>query len=297
MKTQLILTIMALFAFSASSFAGVKNINENFGPVYEKDYSMVKVAGVQWAPAGYAPLTQSKSKAERWKQGNRERLESYIREAARNGAEVVITPEFGIVGYPDIPELSDEDDNFTSRSDIQAFVEYVPNGPSTRFFEDLAAELGIYIHFGLAEVDAATDNYHNTVVVIGPDGKYITKYRKIHLYQVESDYLVPGDEVVTYDGPMGRVGIIICSDVYGSHPMNDYARRNVDVMALSTSWAQWNTGWSYFTRGATWTNSYLIAANQNYFPDSGVINPDGSEQSHIRQTTGVVYGMIPRVGF
>jgi hypothetical protein len=44
---------------------------------------------------------------------------------------------------------------------------------------------------------------------------------------------------------------------------------------------------------AVGNDAYMLAANQQYFPDSGVINPDGTAQSHIRQTNGLAYGYLP----
>jgi len=280
-----------LFAGSlmASELKPIKEVFEPKGKFSTKTH--MKVAVVQWAPDASAPLG-SKEAAERFKESNRQVLENYIREAASNGAKLVVTPEFGTVGYPDIPELPSEDDNFRTREDVAPYVE-TDKGTTAKRFSSLAKELKVYIHVGMAEVDTKTKNYHNTVLVFDPAGKLAAKYRKSHLYQQEDNYLVPGDKIATYQSPVGKVGMIICSDVYGSFPMDNYSRGKVDVLALSTSWAQANTGWGYFTDGAKWVDAYLLAANQNYYPDSGVINPDGSGQSHIRQTTGVAYGYLP----
>jgi hypothetical protein len=51
---------------------------------------------------------------------------------------------------------------------------------------------------------------------------------------------------------------------------------------------------SAFQSGARRVGAYVLAANQHYFPDSGVINRDGTKQSHIRQTKGIAYGYLPR---
>ncbi|MEO6460938.1 MAG: carbon-nitrogen hydrolase family protein, partial [Bdellovibrionota bacterium] len=176
----------------------------------------------------------------------------------------------------------------------KGYVETVP-GPSTQYFGALAKELGIYLHVGLAEVDAKTDLYYNTVVAFAPTGEIVAKYRKMGLYKIEENYLSKGTEGVTYDAPFGRVGIIICSDVYHEQPIASYRPGNVEILALSTSWAAMNSGWSAFTTAARSAHMYVLAANMPYFPDSGVINPDGSAQSHIRQTTrGTAYGYLPK---
>jgi predicted amidohydrolase len=228
------------------------------------------------------------------KQSNREAMAQYAREAATKGAVMVVTSEFGVVGYPDIPELPSEEDEYRNRADIAPYVETVP-GPSTEYFGKLAKELKIYFQFSLAEVDPKTDAYYNAAVVIDPSGRVVAKYRKMNLYQLENQFLSPGSRGATFETPFGKVGILICADVYSGQPLAQYRSEGVKVLSLSTSWAQWNTGMSTFKRAATGMSAYLLAANQPYFPDSGVINPDGSFQSHIRQTDGIAYGYLPRV--
>lgn len=291
------LMVMAVTASGSTAFAQekLKPIREVFEPAghFPQD-AYGKVAVVQWAPAVATPLGVSKETALEFKRENWRSLDGYIRTAAAAGAELIVTPEFGTVGYPDIPELPSEDDEYRSREDIQPYVETVP-GPTTEYFSGLASELGVYIHVGLAEVDPVTDAYYNTVVALNPSGEIVARYRKINLYDGENDFLSPGSEIVTYSGPFGMVGLIICADVYSGTPMDELADAGVQVLALSTSWAQWNTGMTYFRRGAVQVSAYLLAANQNYFPDSGVVNPDGSLQSHIRQSDGLAYGYLPRV--
>jgi predicted amidohydrolase len=285
---------LSIMIFTHLCFAAVEPIDEVFEPnpaLYPTD-SYAKVAVVAWVASDSAPLTTSENVAEEYKARNRNSLEKYIREAAQNGAELVITPEFGVVGYPDIPDLPSHEDNFQSPEQIRPYAERV-DGKSFVFFSKISKELKIYIHYGFAE--AADDGkYYNTVAVVDPQGQFVTSYRKSHLFSKEYLFLAEGNSITTYDSPFGKIGIVICSDIYGSFPMDEYAKSRLDILALSTSWAQYNTGWSYFTRGAKWVNAYVLASNQTYYPDSGVINPDGSAQSHIRQSEGVAYGYVPR---
>ncbi len=272
----------------------IKEVREPAPPKKSGEYD--KVAVVQWAPSMSAPIGVTKQEAEEFKQGNRETLAEYIREAAANGAKLVVTPEFAVLGYPDIPELPDEEDEYRNHDDIRPYVEKVPGGESTKFFSKLAKELGVYLHIGFAEVegDPKNNKFYNVVVAIDDKGKVIGKYHKINLFELENEFLLPGEDIFTYDSPWGKMGIIVCADVYSSFPMDEYKRVGVDVLALSTSWAQMNSGMGMFKDGAKRVGAYMLAANQNYFPDSGVINPDGTNQSHIRQSDGVAYGYLPR---
>lgn len=281
-----------LILIAGNVFSQVKPIDEIFEPVGDFDTkNYTKVAVVQWAPEDDAPLADQLA-ADKYKQSNIKILEEFITEAARSGAKLILTPEFGIVGYPDIPELPSAEDNFRSRDDIRPYVETVP-GPSTQYFSKLSKKLGVYIHFGLAEKDRITNVYYNSVVVVGPTGKIEAKYRKRNLYSLENQFLVAGKEITTYNAPFGKVGLIICADVYDYVTLLEYKKEQVKVLALSTSWAEYNSGWSYFTRAAIENGAYLLASNHDWYPDSGVINPDGSIQSHIRQSSGIAYGQIP----
>lgn len=290
------LLALVLFIFSSPAFSQLKPLPKEIFEPPVSDYpsnQYGKVAVVQWAPSLPTPLGVNKAQAENYKQGNRQILEAYIREAASKGAKLIITPEFAIVGYPDIPELPSEEDEFRNREDIEPYVETVP-GESTAFFSKLAKELGVYIHVGFAEVGQKDDLYRNVVVVINDQGEILTKFHKINLYQGETEFLVPGLKPVYYEHPtFGKIGLAICADIYSSMPMDHYSKNKIEVIALSTSWAQWNSGMNTFVSAAKRGNFYVLAANQNFFPDSGVINPDGSLQSHIRQSDGVAYGYLP----
>lgn len=280
------------FAGSGSStqLTPITELHEPPGPIDLAVYG--KVAVVQWASSSDTPIGVSIDEAESFKARNRRILEGYVREAAKNGAKMVITPEFAIVGYPNIPELPSEEDQFRSRDEVRPYVEPV-GGTSTVYFGALAKELGIYIHFGFAEVDPRNDRFYNTVVAVDPEGRVVGRYRKMSLYGLEYRFLDAGTEPVTYDSMFGKIGFAICSDIYQAEPIETYRGLGVAVIALSTSWAQWNTGIHAFQRGAQRANATVLVANQNYFPDSGVINPDGTLQSHIRQSDGIAYGYLP----
>ena len=285
---------VTLLLFCRFINAGVVPIQETIEPPGSFDPAKYgKVAVLAWNQSQPTPLGVSQAEAENFKQRNREIIAKYVREAAGKGAQMIITPEFSIVGYPYHPSLPPEEDNFQNRQEITPYVESIP-GPSITYFSALAKELKVYLHVGLAEVEAGTSKYFNTVIALDPQGNVAAKYHKIHLYQVERQFLSEGTEPVTYGSAFGKVGIVVCSDIYSGFPMDEYKKAGLGILALSTSWAQWNTGMANFEAGAKWANAIVLAANQMYFPDSGVINPDGSDQSHIRQSSGLAYGYVPR---
>jgi predicted amidohydrolase len=293
MKIILALLFSISLSAHAQSIAPIKEVFSPEGSFPETEFW--KVATIQWNPSTSSRVDWNRGQAETFKQGNREEMAKRILIAANRGAKFIALPEFSIVGYPDIPELSDEEDNYRTRDDIKILVETIP-GASSHYFSKLAKNLKVWIQFGLAEKDTITDLYYNSVVVLNTEGEIVAKYRKQHLFEIEGNYLEAGDENVTFQTPAGKFGLIICSDSYASDVLNRYKESGVNVLALSTSWARMNSGMNQFKSTAKKTSSYVLASNQGYFPDTGVVNPNGTTQSHIRQSRdGIAYGYLPKV--
>src|SRR5258708_33608096 len=64
-----------------------------------------------------------------------------------------------------------------------AAVERIPEGPTTKLMQELAAKHAMVIVVPIYEEDI-TGVYYNTAAVIDADGRYLGKYRKTHIPQV-----------------------------------------------------------------------------------------------------------------
>lgn len=289
---------VVFFAACSAAFAGQgpTPIKEVFDPAPPADPSRSgKVAVIQWNAPSPTPVGPevTKEQAESFKQRNRATLAEMIREAASKGAKLILTPEFAVVNYPYHPNLPPEEDDFLNPDEIRPYVEPVP-GPTTDYFGRLAASLGVYIHIAFAEVDRVDQKFYNAVVVLNPRGEIVHRYRKINLYRLENRFLSAGSHPAIYDNFFfGKIGVAVCADIYSGNPMATYAQYKVDAVALSTSWAVMDSGMSAFRSAAARARAFVLASNNRYFPDSGVINPDGSLQSWIRQSGGIAYGYLP----
>ncbi len=96
------------------------------------------------------------------------------------------------------------------------YTEPIPNGPTTERMQKLAQELKMVLIVPMYEVDG-TGIYYNTAAVIDADGKYLGKYRKTHIPQVngfwEKFYFRPGNlGYPVFDTAVGKVGVYICYD-------------------------------------------------------------------------------------
>ncbi len=96
-------------------------------------------------------------------------------------------------------------------------TEQIPDGPTTKLFQDIAKRLGMVIVLPIYEQEN-TGVYYNTAAVIDADGKYLGKYRKNHIPQVapgfwEKYYFRPGNTgYPVFQTAVGKIGVYICYD-------------------------------------------------------------------------------------
>lgn len=136
---------------------------------------------------------------------NFENAERFIREAAKQGAQVVCLPELFLSEY------------FCQSEDHACFqlAEPIP-GPTTKKMEVLAKELKVVLIASLFE-RRAPGLYHNTAAILDADGTYLGKYRKMHIPDdplfYEKFYFTPGDlGFRSWSTKAGNVGVLICWD-------------------------------------------------------------------------------------
>ena len=136
---------------------------------------------------------------------NMRRAVAGVREAAAKGAKVVCLPELFLSRY------------FCQIEDHRFFqlAEPIP-GPSTTSLGALAKELGVVIIASLFE-KRAEGLYHNTTAILDADGKYLGKYRKMHIPDdpnyYEKFFFTPGDlGFRSWDTQHAKAGVLICWD-------------------------------------------------------------------------------------
>ncbi|WP_353718183.1 nitrilase family protein [Dyadobacter sp. 676] len=121
-------------------------------------------------------------------------------EAAKAGADVIAFHECSITGYTFARHLS--------REQLLEVAELIPDGPSIRALQDIAAEHDIVVLAGLFEKDAAGKMY-KAYVCVDKNG-LVAKYRKLHPFI--NPHLTPGDQYVIFDLFGWKCGILICYD-------------------------------------------------------------------------------------
>ncbi|MBI3759424.1 MAG: carbon-nitrogen hydrolase family protein, partial [Deltaproteobacteria bacterium] len=154
---------------------------------------------------------------------NLDAIRARLREAAGNGAQLVIFPECVLPGYC-----------FESVDEALPRAEPIP-GPSTQAVAADCKKLGVFAVVGLLERSGAS--LFNACTLIGPTG-IIANYRKIHLPFLGVDrFTTPGDQPFAVHDLGGlKVGMNICYD--GSFPESARCLMllGADLIVLPTNW-------------------------------------------------------------
>ncbi len=136
---------------------------------------------------------------------NLDKAADRVRDAAREGANVVCLPELFGAQY------------FCQREDIALFdtAETIP-GPSTERLAAVAREENVVVVASLFERRAA-GLYHNTAAILESDGSLAGIYRKMHIpddpLYYEKFYFTPGDlGFRAFDTSAGNIGTLVCWD-------------------------------------------------------------------------------------
>jgi len=167
-----------------------------------------------------------------------------IREAASKGANIVCLQElFTSLYFCDVEDY----ENFK-------LAESIP-GPSTDLLSAVAQETGVVIIASLFE-KRAQGLYHNTTAVIDADGKYLGKYRKMHIPDdpayFEKFYFTPGDlGYKVFETKYGKIGVLICWDQWYPEAARLTALMGAEILFYPTA-----IGWATIQDEATNTEQY-----------------------------------------
>ena len=198
---------------------------------------------------------------------NFSRALDFIRDAAKKGAGIVCLPELFRSQY------------FCQTEDHKNFelAEEIP-GRSTSALSELAGELSVAIVASLFEKRSA-GIYHNTAAIIDGDGKFLGKYRKMHipddpLYH-EKFYFTPGDlGFQAWETKSGKIGVCVCWDQWYPEAARLTALRGAEIIFYPTAigWhpsekeefgAAQHSAWETIQRSHAIANGcYVAAANR-----------------------------------
>lgn len=195
-------------------------------------------------------------------------FEALAREAAGRGATYVQTPEMtgGLVRDKDARMLA-----FTTEDrDVVAAAA-----------RRLSAELGIFLHVGSTAIVRSDGMLANRALLFGPDGTLLSRYDKIHMFDVdldngeswrESSAYQAGGQARVADLPFGKLGFAICYDVRFPQLFQAEALAGAEILTVPAAFTR-QTGeahWEILLRARAIENgAFVIAAAQGGMHEDG----------------------------
>lgn len=184
-----------------------------------------------------------------------------VSEAAAGGAAMLFTPEMS--------GLLDRD-----RERAAPNVVAEEASPVLAAVREAAKANGIWVALGSLAVARGDGRWANRSFLIDDKGAIAARYDKIHMFDVqlatgeawrESAAYAPGEEVVTAETPVGRLGLAVCYDVRFPALFEALGRRSCDVIAIPAAFTV-PTGkahWHLLQRArAVEASAWVVAAAQ-----------------------------------
>ncbi|HET7866777.1 MAG TPA: carbon-nitrogen hydrolase family protein [Burkholderiaceae bacterium] len=238
---------------------------------------------------------------------NLQRARELAAQAASAGAEMLVLPEyFCLMGLHDRDKL--------------AHAEVEGTGPIQQTLAGIAREHRVWLVGGTLPLRMAgvEDRAYNATLVVGPDGRQVVRYDKIHLFRFddgerrydEAATLRPGAEVRTFDarardGGAWRVGLSICYDLRFPELYRAMMQPPCDLIAVPSAFthATGSAHWELLLRARAVENQcYVVASAQGGRHENGrrtyghsmVIDPWGEVLAVQADGDGVVLAELRR---
>ncbi|HYB10838.1 MAG TPA: carbon-nitrogen hydrolase family protein [Alphaproteobacteria bacterium] len=139
----------------------------------------------------------------------RMKLESWVGEAAGNGAELLLFPEYGGM---ELASLLDENSRGDLKASIEGMKQFVE--PFLELHAELARRYGVHIAAASLPVGNSVGQFHNVTHLFSPDGPYSSQ-EKIVMTRFERELwgIEGGNRLRLFETDLGPIGIAICYDV------------------------------------------------------------------------------------
>lgn len=231
-------------------------------------------------------------------QTNLQTAEHWVREAHRQGASLVLLPEyFCLMGKKDTDKCAIAEPEGTG-----------PESPIQARMAALASTLGIWLAAGTIPLQSSTPpRIRNSLLVYNPQGKSVACYDKLHLFSFqngqeqydESRTIAAGSRPVACDTAAGRTGLSVCYDIRFPELYRSMASEQpLDLILVPAAFTA-TTGqahWEVLLRTRAIENQcWLLASAQGGLHDNGrrtwgqsmVIDPWGRVVSQVKEGEGL----------
>ena len=217
-------------------------------------------------------------------------LKVLVAQAKKAGAYFVVLPEYSLGKdqkyYEPVPKIGANpaaDPSWKS----QWFIKQ---------FSQTAKQHNLYLIFNVATY-SASKVYHNSLIAFNPGGGVVGVHHKFNLFGNEQNSLTAGNSVSVFNTPLGKMGLLICADIYGSTSLRGQLKnqKQARVVAIASYWTVANSVNWYKKYTSSW-GVYGIVANTTHSPGmgGGVYNPNGQPMGQaVQAQPTIVYSTIP----
>lgn len=213
-----------------------------------------------------------------------------------------------------LPEVFDQMGG--SLDQKRAAAEPMPGGPGYELMQSLARRHKVFIHAGsMLERVPGEARVGNTTIVFDRTGSEVARYRKIHMFDItapdgvqyrESDFYLPGRDIITYNCEGLIFGCAICYDLRFPNLFQALITAGAQVIVLPAAFTL-QTGkdhWEALLRArAIETETYICAPGQTgaHFQDgerrvtwghSMIVDPWGCVTAQVSDGEGWVVGRL-----
>jgi len=152
---------------------------------------------------------------------NADCIRRQMREARRQGADLVHFPECALSGYAgeDLQSAADLDWELLHKETDSILA--------------LAKELGVWVVLGSNHRLSGDHKPHDSLYLINSQGKIVDRYDKRFCTDSDLRYYSPGDHFVTFELNGVKCGLLICYDVRFPELYRQYAKMRVQLMLHS----------------------------------------------------------------
>lgn len=152
------------------------------------------------------------------REDNLKRIETFIKRAAKQRAQIVVFPEDCVTGSI-FGDLSRLDTTYATRE----------------AFQKLARKYQVDIVTGSC-MEGTPDGNFNTSYYVDAQGDVLGTYRKNHLYPSENSFLKPGTEAPAFETVYGKAAIVICWDMLFSEIFQRLKDQGVQIIYCPSYW-------------------------------------------------------------
>ena len=230
---------------------------------------------------------------------NLAQLKQLVIEAASNGAQFVLSPEYCL--------MMDGSGRVMRDGALPA-----DGGTTLAELRQLAVQHNIWFLAGSLTLRTNEERIVNRSYLISAEGTVVATYDKIHMFDVtlpdgkvirESSAYRPGEQAVIAATPWGRLGMTICYDVRFPHLYRALAQQGAEFLSVPSSF-QRQTGkvhWHTLLKSRAIENAAYVLApamcgdhpgNRQTYGHALIVDPWGEVLADADEEPGIIYADI-----